>query len=131
LTGAGRGLDYLSLDDLLEIAEAVIGNVSVRDLGLLESCAARPRTTVLGEDAYPRLVDKAAALLHAPARNHPLVDGNKRLAWSATRAFLPLNAHDLSYSVDDAEALVIGVATGTQYVSGIARWLAERLVPPA
>jgi len=72
---------YLSPAELLHVAErATGGEVVVRDHGLLASAAARPQTTVLGEDAYPRLVDKAAALMHSLARNHALVDGNMRLA---------------------------------------------------
>jgi death-on-curing protein len=58
---------------------------------LLESALARPRASVFGQDAYPDLHLKAAALLHSPARNHALVDGNKRLAWTACRTFLAIN----------------------------------------
>ena len=65
-------IDFLTVDDLLEIAAGVLPEVAVRDLGLLASAAARPQTTVFGEDAYPRFVDKAASLLHSLARNHPL-----------------------------------------------------------
>ena len=78
---------YLSLDDLLTIADAAVSEeMVVRDAGLLESALARPQSTVFGADAYPTLHTKAAALLHSLARNHALVDGNKRLAWLATRA---------------------------------------------
>lgn len=120
--------DYLTVDDLLEIAATIVGDVRLRDAGLLASAAARPQTTVFGSDAYPRLADKAAALMHSIGRNHPLVDGNKRLAWSATRAFLLLNGCDVTYAVDDAESLVVGVATGTFDVPAIATWIEERLV---
>ena len=68
--------------------------------------------TVFGDEAYPTLAEKAAALLHSIARNHPLVDGNKRLAWAATRVFCLLNGTDLRLPVDDAERLVVGVAAG-------------------
>lgn len=104
--------DYLTVADLIEIAEGVIGPCKVRDLGLLASAAGRPRSTVFGEDAYPTFAGKAAALIHSLARNHALVDGNKRLAWSATRVFCLLNGHDLSFTVDDAEAFVLAVARG-------------------
>lgn len=105
-------LDYLSVDDLLEIAAGVVGEFAVRDHGLLASAAARPRTSAFGEDAYPRFAAKAAALMHAVARNHALVDGNKRLAWSATRTFCLLNGRDLVFTVDGAEQLVQSVARG-------------------
>jgi death on curing protein len=121
--------DFLSIDDLLEIAGGVLPEVAVRDLGLLSSAAARPRTTVFGEDAYPTFVEKAAALLHSLARNHPLVDGNKRLAWAATRTFCLLNGRDLTYeSVDEAEQFVLDVAAGVIDVPEIATWLEARLV---
>ena len=84
-------IEYLSVEDLLEIAAGVIDHVIVRDAGLLAAAAARPRVTVFGDDAYPTFEDQAAALLHSLVRNHALVDGNKRLAWSATRIFCLLN----------------------------------------
>ena len=89
-------IDYLSVEDLLEIAAGVIDHVVVRDAGLLAAAAARPRVTVFGEDAYRAFEDKAAALLHSLVRNHALVDGNKRLAWSAARIFCLLNGRDLT-----------------------------------
>jgi death-on-curing protein len=105
-------IDYLSVADLLEIASGVVAGVAVRDAGLLASAAARPQTTVFGADAYPTFAAKAAALLHSLARNHPLVDGNKRLAWSATRVFCLLNGRDVVFTVDDAAAMVLAVAAG-------------------
>ena len=84
--------EFLDLDDLLDItSQAVGGDVVVGDYGLLESALARPRASVFGQDAYPHLHLKAAALLHSLSRNHPLVDGNKRLAWTACRTFLAIN----------------------------------------
>src|ERR1700733_16089700 len=99
--------EYLDLDDLLVIARAAI-----RDYGLLESALARPRASVFGQDAYPELHLKAAALMHSLARNHALVDGNKRLAWTACRTFLAINAVWISASEDERFDFVIGVATG-------------------
>ena len=68
-------IDYLTLEDLLEIAAAIVEQPAVRDMGLLASAAERPQATAFGEDAYLTLVDKAAALMHSVARNHALVDG--------------------------------------------------------
>jgi death on curing protein len=105
--------EYLDLDDLLDIACAAVGeDVVVGDYGLLESALARPRASVFGEDAYPDLHLKAAALLHSLARNHALVDGNKRLAWTACRTFLAVNGHWISAPEDDRFDFVIAVATG-------------------
>jgi len=127
VTPTGDPVDFLSVEDLLEIAHGVLDVVEVRDMGLLASAAGRPQTTVFGEDAYPTLADKAAALMHSVARNHALVDGNKRLAWSATRVFCLLNGRDIAFSVDDAEALVLAVATGAADVPDIAVAIGERL----
>ena len=103
---------YLDLEDLLHIAARTLGEVSVRDAGLLESAAARPRSTAFGEHAYPSIHDKAAALLHSLARNHALVDGNKRLALAATIAFYGLDGLRLTLSNDEAYDLVMAIAAG-------------------
>ena len=93
----------------------------VRDYGLLGAALARPQASVLGEDAYPDLHAKAAALLHSLARNHALIDGNKRLALAATIAFLGINGQRLALTNDEAYDLVIAVATGrTDDVADIA-----------
>lgn len=105
--------EYLDLDDLLEIGRAAVGeDVAVADYGLLQSALARPKASVFGEDAYPDLHLKAAALLHSLARNHALVDGNKRLAWTACRTFLGINDTWISAPEDDRFDFVIRVATG-------------------
>ena len=82
-----KEIDYLELADILKLGQEIISDFRIRDLGLLESAVARPRTSVFGEDAYPTFPDKVAALMHFIARNHALIDGNKRLAWSAARLF--------------------------------------------
>jgi len=122
-----RRIEYLSVADLFEIALGVIGEVVVRDRGLLASAAGRPQSRVLGEDAYPTFADKAAALMHSLARNHALVDGNKRLAWAATRVFCLLNGRDLVLTVDDAEAHVLAVAGGELEVVEIASAIDQHL----
>jgi len=104
---------FLTLPELLRVAErAIEGDVVIRDAGLLESALARPRTTVFGQDAYPDLETKAAALMHSLARNHPLVDGNKRLALTGVIAFLGVNGRRLTLSNDEAYELTMAVATG-------------------
>jgi death on curing protein len=104
---------HLTVEQALRIARAAVGGpIEVRDVGLLESAVHRPRASVLGQDAYPTVLDKAAALLHSLARNHPLVDGNKRLAWLATYVFCAKNGIELAPDDDAAYALVVGVAAG-------------------
>lgn len=103
--------DYLDLDDLLSAAEAGIGRrPEVGDFGLLESALGRPQATVFGEDAYPTLAEKAAALLHSLASTQALVDGNKRMAWTAMRLFYILNDRDIRCSEDDGYDLVMDIA---------------------
>jgi death-on-curing protein len=106
---------YLDVDDLLEIASIVLHSpAKVRDYGLLSSAAARPQTFVFGQEAYPDLAEKAAALLHSLCANHALIDGNKRLAWSATVVFIVLNTGSAvaDVDVDAAEAMMLAVARG-------------------
>ena len=114
---------YLTLPELLHVAERTLGHVPViRDVGLLEAALARPRATAFGADAYPDLHAKAGALLHSIAWNHALVDGNKRLALAAVITFCGLNGQRLTLTNDAAYDLVIAVATGElDSVDGIAK----------
>lgn len=121
-------LRYPDVDDLLQIAER-LGTPAVRDLGLLDSAAHRPRASVFGEDAYPDLPSKTAALLSSIARNHALVDGNERLAWSAARVLCRMNGHDLvPPSTGAAYDLVIAAATGEAEVAELAPVLTDWIV---
>lgn len=104
---------YLTLAELIHVAERTLGGeVPVRDPGLLQSALARPQATAFGADAYASLEEKAAALLHSLARNHALVDGNKRLALAGTIAFLGVNGRRLTLTNDQAYELVMDVAAG-------------------
>ncbi len=103
---------YLSLEDLLHVAERTLGSVKLRDVGLLEAAVARPQASAFGKDAYPSLHTKAAALLHSIARNHALVDGNKRLALASVIAFYGLNGLRLTLTNDEAYDLIMSVAAG-------------------
>ena len=117
---------FLDLEDLLHVAERATGApVQVRDIGLLESAAARPRASAFGADAYVTLHDKAAALLHSIVRNHALVDGNKRLGLAAVIAFYGVNGRRLMMTNDEAYDLVMTVAAGNvEDVAQIAQLLA-------
>jgi len=102
----------------------------VRDWGLLESAAARPKASVFGEDAYPTLFEKAAALLHSIASNHSLIDGNKRTGWAAAIVFLDINGHPLRDPLDEdnAEELVLSVAQSQLANADIAERLRGHLI---
>ncbi|WP_432089734.1 MULTISPECIES: type II toxin-antitoxin system death-on-curing family toxin [unclassified Streptomyces] len=122
----------LSTEDILIVAEYAVDDQPfvVRDAGLLDSAAHRPSATVFGEEAYPDLLGKAAALLQSLAVNHPAVDGNKRTAWLSCVTFLALNGVQLRPDVDAAERLVIAVATGeTDEVGAIADGLRALIDP--
>lgn len=118
-------VEYLDLDDVIGLASALLGDPPpIRDLGLLASAVARPQATVFGEDAYPDVLTKAAALLHSLVKNHPLIDGNKRLGWMACAVFLEVNGLPASGATnDDVYDFVMEVAAGNLEVSEIARRL--------
>jgi death-on-curing protein len=123
--------EHLDLEDLLAAAEAALGAPpSIRDIGILEAAVARTRASIFGADAYPDLDTKAAALLQSIVSGHPLVDGNKRLGWVATRLLYRMNSADLAAPADAAFTLVVEVADGSlRDVSLIARRLAAWRVP--
>jgi death-on-curing protein len=115
-------VQFLDLDDAVAMIRR-LGIGPVRDLGLLDSALHRPRTSAFGEEAYPTIVLKAAALLDSLVNNHPLVDGTKRLAWLATTVFCDLNDHELELDDDAAFLLVWDVAGTSMGVDEIARRL--------
>jgi len=116
-------LDHLDIEDLLRLTRLLEAG-PVRDVGLLEAACARPRASVLGDEAYPTLELKAAALLHSLVRNHALADGNERLAWLATVVFLDLTGNTVDLDDDAAFELVMAAAEGHLDVEEIARRLA-------
>ncbi len=115
-------VDYCTLDDALIVVERL--GVQVRDLGLLSSALERPPTDVFGLEAYPDVHMKAAALLDAVNRAHPLDDGNKRLSWLITVLFYDRNGFDLHADPDDGEQLILRVAGEHLALEEIAPWLA-------
>ena len=115
-------VEYLDLEDVLEMVRTLsIG--PVRDIGLLDSAVNRPRSSAFGEDAYPSLSFKAAALLHSMTKNHALVDGNKRLAWLSTVVFCNLNGFAPRLTDDEAFQLVWEIASSELDVALIAKRL--------
>jgi death on curing protein len=132
-SGDNDPVTYLDLDDLVALASLLLGDPPpIRDVGLLGSAVARPRTTVFSKDAYPDLGHKAAALLHSLVKNHALVDGNKRLGWLATATFLELNGTGVTHvGNDEVVDLVTDVAANRREVSDIAAALVKLVsVPP-
>jgi death-on-curing protein len=122
VTDPAAGTEYLSLEDLLDLVNA-LGAGPVRDLGLLDSAGHRPQASFFGQEAYPTLAGKAAALMHSLAGSHALIDGNKRLALLATVVFLRINGYVLDLTDDDAFDLVMSVAAGQLDADGIQKRL--------
>lgn len=116
---------YLTLESFVR-ETARIGFV-VKDLGLLDSALARPRTSLFGEDAYPSLELKAAAMVESIILNHPMIDGNKRSSWFALNAFVLLNGFVISTTQDEAFDFVLGVATKKLDLNQSASWIAKHL----
>ena len=112
-------------------AWAVVAHLGfhLRDAGLLSSAVARPRTTVFGDDAYPDLPTKAAALFESLARNHRLLDGNKRLAVVLTWTFLLNNGFVLDHGEDEAYDFTIAAAAGQLTLDDIRGWFSARMRP--
>lgn len=117
--------EYLDIEDLLTLAAGLLGDPPpIRDPGLLEAAASRPRASAFGEDAYRDVWTKAAALLQSLTKSHPLVDGNKRLGWLATAVFLNLNDVDvMSITNDDVFDFVVRTAGGSADIPAIAERL--------
>lgn len=123
---------FLSLAELLDLYGRVLvvggGSSAIRDLGALESALAQPRAAFNDGDLYPTRVDKAAALGFSLIRNHPFVDGNKRIGHAALEVFLALNGQQLDAPIDDAERIILGVAAGSVGRDAFAEWIRLHLV---
>ena len=118
---------YLTLIEVLELHRRILeqsgGALGVRDMGLLESAIAQPRMTFDGEDLYPSLLEKAAALGFSIILNHPFIDGNKRTGHAATETFLVLNGVEINASVDEQERMVLAIASGELGREAFVEWL--------
>lgn len=124
---------YLTLDEVVSLHDQILkqsgGATGIRDLGLLESALAQPLMTFGGEDLYPTLIEKAAALGFSLVMNHPFVDGNKRIGHTGMEAFLVINGMEIVASVDEREATILALATGSLDREAFTRWLEPRVKP--
>jgi len=124
---------YLSVEEVIDLHNALIsasgGSEGIRDAGLLESAVAQPEAGAFGQDLYPTIVEKAAALLFSLAKNHAFVDGNKRIAHHAADVFLKQNGYKIVGLVDDQEAAVLAVASSGMAREELVSWLAEHIAP--
>lgn len=116
---------------LLEVVVTTLNGLGfhVRDLGLLDSALVRAQTRLYGQDAYPTLELKAAAIVHSVINNHPMVDGNKRSAWVILNFFLVLNNRQLRSSQDNAYEFIMSIAEKRMELDEIAAWLEDHMIP--
>ncbi len=118
---------YLSLAEVLELHRSVLegwgGASGIRDLGALESALAQPRQSFSGQDLYPDLPAKAAALCFSLVLNHPFVDGNKRIGHAAMETFLMVNGHELHASLDEQERVMLDLAAGNLTHEAFVEWV--------
>lgn len=119
-------ITYLDLEDALYVIQKL--GFYVKDVGLLDSALARPKTTVFGEDAYPSLPLKAAALAHSIAKNHALVDGNKRTTWALMVSFLVVNGYKHNFTTDEGLNFVLDLATDKISLESAAELIEQHLI---
>ena len=121
---------YLSVKQLGALHRIQIefyqGGEGLRDPGALEAAAARPAMTFDGEDLYPEMPQKAAALMHSIVKNHPFVDGNKRVGAHAGIVFLRVNNWDLDCDSDELERVTMSLAAGQMDVESLTVWFRQR-----
>ena len=124
---------YLTLGEVVDLHRRLLettgGAPGIRDLGALDSAIAQPKATFGGVDLYPTLVEKAAALCFSLVRNHPFVDGNKRVGHAAMETFLVLNGAEIDASVDEHERLMLDLAAGQIDRPQLTDWLRHHLRP--
>ncbi len=124
---------YLTLAEVLELHRRIIettgGANGLRDLGALQSALAQPAATYGGQDLYPSLPEKAAALGFSLIQNHPFVDGNKRVGHAGLETFLVLNGAELDSAVDEAERTILDVAAGRLKREAFTEWVRHHVRP--
>ncbi|HBW29088.1 MAG TPA: type II toxin-antitoxin system death-on-curing family toxin [Nostoc sp. UBA8866] len=122
---------FLTLVEVVELHRQIIeqsgGALGIRDRGTLESALAQPRMTFGGEDLYPTLVDKAAAIGFSLIMNHPFIDGNKRIGHAAMEVFLVMNGNEIDASVDEQETIILSLASGELEREAFVQWLKNHI----
>lgn len=123
---------YLSLDEVVEIYYQIMaqsgGLVGIRDVGLLESALSQPLMAFGGQSLYPTLIEKASALGFALIKNHPFLDGNKRIGHASMEVFLVLNGYEIQARIDEQEKIILDVAAGNLSREGFTTWLQRCVV---
>jgi death-on-curing protein len=123
---------YLTLAEVLELHRLVVsqsgGGEGIRDLGALESAVAQPQMTFGGQELYPTVESKTAAIGFSLVMNHPFIDGNKRVGHAAMETFLILNGFELKADVDDSERVILRLAAGQLTREELLKWISSKLI---
>jgi death-on-curing protein len=126
-------VEYISIEEVIEIHWRVVrqtgGVQGIRDQGSLESSVMQPLQSFGDQDLYPSLIEKAAALGYFLIRNHPFLDGNKRVGHAALETVLILNGYELSAGVDEQELVVLDVARGEFRREEFTEWVQRHAMP--
>lgn len=126
-------MKFINIFQALELHRQLLdefgGIAGVRDFGAFESALAQPEMTFGGEDLYPTLIEKASALAYSLCKNHPFIDGNKRVAHGAMEIFLVLNGFEIKATIDEQEKLFLDLAGSRLTREGLVNWLRQRVVP--
>ncbi len=124
---------YLTLEEVLSLHAEVLqksgGMPGVRDQNALESAVAQPAMAFAGQDLYPTIADKAAALAFSLVMNHPFFDGNKRIGHAAMETLLVLNGFELSATTDEQEQVILQLAAGQTKRPDFVDWVRNHIVP--
>jgi death on curing protein len=126
---------YLTVSEVIDLQRLVLersgGMAGIRDRNALESAVAQPTMAFGGEELYPMLADKAAALGFSLIKNHPFVDGNKRIGHAAMESFLVLNRHEINASVDEQEQIILKLAASTIGRPEFTEWVRSHVIEKA
>lgn len=124
-------MKLLTIEEVVRLHARVVaqsgGAPGIRDQGGLESAIAQPRMSFGGQDHYPQLTDKVAALCFSLVLNHPFVDGNKRIGHAAMETMLVLNGYELAAPVDEAESVILRLAAGALKREEFTSWVTSRV----
>ncbi|MBN3946322.1 MAG: type II toxin-antitoxin system death-on-curing family toxin [Nostoc sp. NMS7] len=124
---------YLTLEEVLELYHHIVeqsgGSAGISNMGGLESAIAQPQMTFAGEELYPTIVEKASALGFSLIKNHPFIDGNKRIGHAAMEVFLVLNGFEINAALDEQERVILQVASGELVRDEFSEWLQNQIVP--
>jgi death-on-curing protein len=123
---------YLTLHEVLELYLRIIeqsgGTPGIYNLDSLESALAQPRMTFGEVELYPTIAEKASALGFSLIKNHPFVDGNKRIGHAAMETFIILNGFEIDATVDEQEKVILQVASGDLGRDQFTAWLRNHIV---